>query len=307
MSTSAASPKPPQQRVLFFGMPDNFSYAVLAPLLTRGINLAGVVMPGVQPHEELQNIGGIPIVQSPNHDTIENLALEHHKPVIYVQNISSEKFRDEISRLKPDYILMACFPYKLPPDIWQLPRIACLNLHPSLLPAYRGPYPVFWQLKNGELKTGVTLHLVSEEIDAGDIVLQTEVPLRAGLRGRAIDSRLGEFGAKLFLEALRLYQLNNINIQPQSWIQASYMPGPKFEDFEILSNWSARRAFSFIRGTEEWNRPYQINIAGKSVQIKTAMAYSPSGTIRKPYELDDNYITMQFSPGLVNAYIESID
>lgn len=263
-------------------------------------------MPGVQPHHELQNIGGIPIVQNPNHSTIENLALEHHIPVTYVQDVTSSKFQDEISHLKPDYILMACFPHKLPPAIWQIPRIACLNLHPSLLPAYRGPYPVFWQLKNGELKTGVTLHLVNEEIDAGDIVLQTEVPLRAGLRGRAIESRLGEFGAKLFLEALRLYQLNNINIQPQSWIQASYMPTPKYEDFEISPNWSARHAFSFIRGTEEWSRPYQIKIDGKTVLIKTAMAYSPSGTIGNHYKLDDNYITMQFSPGLVNAYIESI-
>lgn len=307
MKNQAAPPKPAQHRVLFFGMPDIFSDAVLARLLTRGVNLVGIVMPGVEPNQELQNIGGIPIVQNPNHSTIEKLALEYHLPVSYVQDITSGNFQEEIARLKPDYILIACFPFKLPPAIWQMPRIACLNLHPSLLPAYRGPYPLFWQLKNGEMKTGVTLHLVSDEIDAGDIVLQTEVPLRAGLRGRAIENRLGEFGAKLFLEALRLYQLNNINIQPQSWIQASYMPTPKHEDFEISPTWSARRAFSFIRGTEEWNRTYQIRIDDKTVYIKTAMAYSPSGTIHKSYELDDNYITMQFSPGLVNAYIESID
>lgn len=156
------------------------------------------------------------------------------------------------------------------------------------------------------MKTGTSLHLVNDEIDAGDIVLQTEVPLRAGMRGRAIDSKLGEFGAKLFLEALRLYQNNNINIQPQSWIQASYMSVPKFDDFEISPSWSARHAFSFIRGTEEWGRTYQISIGDAMVTIKTVMAYSPSGTINKPYELEDNYITMQFSPGLVNAYIESI-
>jgi methionyl-tRNA formyltransferase len=306
MTSAASPPKPPQQRVLFFGMPDIFSYAVLGPLLSRGVNLVGVVMPGEQPHQELQNIGGIPIVQNPNHSTIENLALEYHIPVSYVQDISSAQFHEDISKLKPDYILIACFPHKLPPAIWQMPRIACLNLHPSMLPAYRGPYPVFWQLRNGELKTGITLHLVNDEFDAGEIVLQTEVPLRAGLRGRAIEARLGEFGAKLFLEALRLYQLKNINAQAQSWIQASYNPPPRYEDFNISTGWSARRAFSFIRGTEKWNRPYEIKIGGKTVYIKTAMAYSPSGTINQPYKIEDNYITMQFSPGLVNAYIESI-
>ena len=306
MATSSNSPKPAQQRVLFLGMPDVFSHAVLEPLINRGVNIVGVVMPGAEPNSELQNIGGIPIVQNANHSTIEKLALEFHIPVSYVQDVSSDKFHNEVQQYKPDYILVACFPKKLPPQIWQMPKIACLNLHPSLLPAYRGPYPIFWQLKNGEMKTGITLHLVNDEIDAGDIVLQKEIPLRAGMRGRAIDTKLGEFGAKLFLEALRLYQLNNINIQPQSWIQASYMPVPKFEDFEISPAWSARQAFSFIRGTEEWGRTYQIKIGSATVIIKTGMAYSPSGTIDKPYEIEDNYITMQFSPGLVNAYIESI-
>lgn len=306
MNSRTSSPKPAQQRVLFLGMPDVFSHAVLEPLLNRGVNIVGVVMPGTEPHSELQNIGGIPIVQSTNHSTIEKLALEFHIPVSYVQDVSSDEFRSEVQQYKPDYILVACFPSKLPSDIWNMPKIACLNLHPSLLPAYRGPYPVFWQLKNGEMKTGTSLHLVNDEIDAGDLVLQTEVPLRSGMRGRAIDSKLGEFGAKLFLESLRLYQNNNINIQPQSWIQASYMPVPRFDDFEISPAWSARHAFSFIRGTEEWGRTYQINIGDAIVTIKTVMAYSPSGCINKPYELEDNYITMQFSPGLVNAYIESI-
>jgi methionyl-tRNA formyltransferase len=306
MTTSVSTSRPPQQRVLFFGTPDIFSHAVLGPLLTRGVNVIGVVMPGVQPDPELQNLGGIPIVQNPNHCTIEKLALEHHIPLSYVEDITSIRFQDEIARFKPDYILVACFPFKLPPPILQAARIAALNLHPSLLPAYRGPYPVFWQLRNGEMKTGVTLHLLNDEIDAGDIILQSEVPLRAGLRGRAIAARLGEFGAKLFLETLRLYQLNNINAQAQSWIQASYMPAPRYDDFEIIPSWSARRAFSFIRGTEEWSRPYQISINGRTVYIKTVMAYSPSGTINNFYKLDDNYITMQFSPGLVNAYIESI-
>ena len=254
MNTPANLPKPPQQRVVFFGMPDIFSHAVLQPLFARGVNIVSVVMPGTAPDSELLNIGGIPIVQNTNHNTIEKLALEYHAPINYVQDVSSKDFSKTIQQYNPDYILVACFPFKLPPEIWQIPRIACLNLHPSLLPAYRGPYPVFWQLKNGEMKTGVTLHLISEEIDAGDIVLQTEVPLRAGMRGRAIDNKLGEFGSKLFLETLRLYQLNNINLQEQSWIQASYMPVPKFADFEIAPTWSARHAFSFMRGTEEWGR-----------------------------------------------------
>jgi methionyl-tRNA formyltransferase len=306
MTNNTDAPKPPQHRVLFFGSLGTMSHAVLELLIRRKVNITAIVIPGKGPNNEVANIGGIPIVQNTSHPTVEKLALEYHIPVHYVQNLSSHQFRQEIENLKPDYILVACFPFKIPPDIWQASRIASLNIHPSLLPAYRGPQPVFWQLKNGEMQTGVTLHLVNEEFDAGDIVIQTQVPLRAGMRGRAIDAKLGEFGGRLFLEAMRLYQLNNINVEPQSWIQATYMPSPTHEDFEISTQWSARQAFSFLRGTEEWGQRYPVNINGTTVYIKTAMAYSPSATIDKPYELDDNYITIQFSPGLVNAYIESL-
>ncbi|MGD8559278.1 MAG: formyltransferase family protein [Gammaproteobacteria bacterium] len=305
MSDKPATSKPPQRRVLFFGSAGRLSHAVLEVLLKRNVNVTGVVIPGVEPNKELESIGGIPIVQPANHPTAEQLALEYHLPVIYVQNVNGHSFQQDVANMDPDYILVACFPFKLPQVIFQASRVASLNIHPSLLPAYRGPQPVFWQLKNGEAKTGVSLHLMSEEFDAGDIVIQTEVPLRPGMRGRAIDAKLGEFGARLFLEAMRLYELNNINTEPQSWIQATYMPPPTEKDFEISTQWSARQAFSFLRGTEEWDQPYPVQINGSTVYIKTAMAYSPSASIDQPYVLDDNYITIQFSPGLVNAYIES--
>ena len=305
MSTTSTN-RPVQHRVLFFGTHGTYSHATLAPLLERGVNVVSVVIPGEIPDSDIGDLGGIPIVQSTNHATIERLALEYHIPVTYLQDINSRESVYKLEKLNPDYIFVACFPWKIPPDIFHLPKIAALNAHPSMLPAYRGPQPVFWQLRNGETRTGVSLHLVNDEIDAGDVILQAEVPLRPGMRGRAIDAKLGEFAAKLFLEAIRLYQLNNINAQQQSWIQATYNPEPKYDDFSLSTRWSARQAFMFMRGTEEWGRTYQIQVDDTNIVLKTAMAYSPSGRITRPYLLEDNYITIQFSPGLVNAYIESI-
>lgn len=305
--TAPTPSRPTQHRVLYFGTHGVFSHAVLSNLIHRGVNIVGVVIPGSAPDKELESLGGIPIVQDTPHVTIEKLALERHIPLTYTNDVGSKQFIHELSRYTPDYLLVACFPYKLPAAVFEQPKIAAVNLHPSLLPAYRGPQPLFWQLRNGEMKMGITLHLISEELDAGDIIIQSEVPLRAGMRGRAIETRLGEFGAKQFLEAMRLYQLNNINKQAQDWIHATYMPNPKYEDFEISTSWSARRAFMFMRGTEEWGRTYQIQLGDVTAIIKTAMAYSPSGKIDKPYALEDNYITIQFTPGLVNAFIESIN
>ena len=294
-------------RVVLFGTLGVYSHAILAGLLSRAVNVCGIVVYGTEPNCKVDEIAGIPIEQTPNHATIETLAVQKHIPIIYEMNTGSSRLQQELEKLRPDYVLVGCFPNKIPSHICDMPRIAALNVHPSMLPTYRGPNPIFWQLKNGETKTGVTIHLLSEEFDAGDIVLQNEISIRPGMRGRAIDAHLGDFGAKLAYEVMRLYQVKNINPKPQEWLRASYMPAPTHDDFEISINWSARQAFSFMRGTEEWGKSYPIKVGNSMVYAKNAMAYSPSGSINQLFTLDDNYITMQFSPGLVNAYIEAID
>ncbi len=103
--------------------------------------------------------------------------------------------------------MVACFSFVLPPALLQAPRLGCYNLHPSLLPGYRGPAPLFWQRRLGEEQTGVTLHRMTPAVDAGEIVAQVGVPLPDGSSAAQADALTAQVGAGLMLHMLaRLVQ-----------------------------------------------------------------------------------------------------
>ncbi len=105
-------------------------------------------------------------------DSIENLARELTLPIIDMSAPLSTLIA-EIKALSPDLILVSCYARKIPQAILDIPVHGSFNLHPSLLPAYRGPAPVFWQFRDGLSEFGVTLHRMTETMDAGEIVAQS--------------------------------------------------------------------------------------------------------------------------------------
>ena len=285
-----------------FGTLGVFSHAVLQQLLKHKLHISCVVIPGPEPFKmPIETMINIPVVQQPQHDTIEILALKHDIPLNYIHDINSPEAHAGLAAYNADFILIACFPYILPQPLRSLPKLACLNLHPSLLPAYRGPTPLFWQLKDGVPVFGVTLHQVSQKIDSGNIILQEQIHLRDGMRGRAIDTALGELGARLFIEALRLYGKRSVVPKIQDASQASYFPVPGVKDFELSTQWNARHAFNFMRGTNEWQQPYRISLDNQDFYLVNPIAYSPTGTIRETYQVQDGVITIRFAQGLLQA------
>ncbi|WP_455209995.1 methionyl-tRNA formyltransferase [Kaarinaea lacus] len=290
-------------KIVFFGSLGVMSYATLLSLLQRRIPIAAVVIPGVKPEDSISHkVGHIPVVQTPKHDTIELLALEHNIPIVYVKRLDDLESYSLISKYEPHFIWVACFPYILPAKIWQLAKIASINLHPSLLPKYRGPNPVFWQLKQGEARTGITLHLINDLVDGGDILLHKDIPFKNGIRDRAISTLIGEQGAKLFIEILRLYQKKALESTPQNPATASYMGSPQEQDFELHTTWSAQHAFNFMRGTEDWKTPYNVHIGGKNLRLESAIAYSPAGAMEEDYRVDEHLVFVRFAQGVLQAY-----
>jgi methionyl-tRNA formyltransferase len=105
-----------------------------------------------------------------------------------------------------DFLLVACWPYLISPTLIASAAKAALNLHPSLLPMYRGPDPVTRQIECGERSPGVTVHLLSREFDAGDIVAQARLPAKAPVAERTrFECEAARLGSKLFIEAINRY------------------------------------------------------------------------------------------------------
>src|SRR5205823_3279104 len=91
----------------------------------------------------------------------------------------------------------------LPPELLDVPRVGCLNVHPSLLPAHRGPAPLFWTFRHGDPLAGLTVHWMDEGIDTGDIALQEEIPVAEGTSGLDLQRECLERGARLLVEVVQ--------------------------------------------------------------------------------------------------------
>ncbi|MBW1646259.1 MAG: methionyl-tRNA formyltransferase, partial [Deltaproteobacteria bacterium] len=130
----------------------------------------------------------------------------------------------------PDFLVVVDYGRIIPPAMINLPRQAAINVHPSLLPAYRGPAPLVWCLLNGEEKTGVTVQLLAEKVDTGAILLQEEFILPPCITLSELENHLSHRGAALLWQALEAWPAGRLTPRPQDESLASYAPLLKKSD-----------------------------------------------------------------------------
>jgi len=287
--------------VVLFGTGSTFSATVARHLLDISVGLHAVVVPGPGPAPAASAIA----VTVPNQpETPVSLAASRGVPVRYATDLMAPALHRWLMALSPGFILVACFPRRLPEALCALAAWDCLNLHPSLLPRYRGPTPLFWQLRAGERETGVTLHRVTPRIDAGEIVLQARTSLPDGVDETQANRLLAERGARLFTDAVELYRSGEPPLRVQEEAASSYNGPPGDADFRVSSEWSARRVFNFIRGTKGWRRPYPMRIGGHDYRLTDALGFAPGARLERPVTLSGNEARIQCSPGVLHALVD---
>ena len=183
-----------------------------------------------------------------------------------------------------------------------MPKECCLNVHPSVLPSYRGPTPLFWQFREGERETGVTLHIVEEGIDAGAIVAQSVVPLWAGARFTEVNAKLADMGAALMVDTVqRMGAGFAIPRTLQDEALASYQPFPKESDFRFDTHFTAERAFRFMRGTQEWGVPFEVDAGDVVLSLERALDYHDDARMAVPFEINGDRVRIRCSEGVLEA------
>jgi methionyl-tRNA formyltransferase len=183
------------------------------------------------------------------------------------------------------------------------PTRLAINLHPSLLPAYRGPEPLFWQLRQGETNTGFSLHVLTKELDTGPILLQEPVTFPTGASRNELDTIFARQGAEAFSGLLSEAALSTtvLATSEQNPQAASYYPPPRPHDYALNTNWSAQHAYNFIRGTHTPVNGYPILLDGQQYHLVTALSVEPGQTLGHNFLLLDEEILIQFSPGVLHA------
>lgn len=205
-----------------------------------------------------------------------------------------------LAAFEADLICVACFPRILPPPLLALPRLGGFNVHPSLLPANRGPAPLFWTFRLGETTTGVSVHALDAGIDSGDLILQEALPVPEGIRGPELMRSASRCGGRLLLEAVGRLASRTLERRPQDPSQATYHSWPTPDDFRVPATASARWAFNFIRGVTAWGRP-TIEVAGQVLPVRDALSYTPEATLAQPYRVLGSDLEVRFAPGVLIA------
>ena len=268
-------------RVIFVGMECPFSRPALAALLASGCDLRAIVVPrrpghhASAPGPTLPPGRSLPVLTHSGALPLLVQARQHGVPILLADRRWDPHLLTTLAQQQPDLLCVACYPWLLPPAALALPRWAALNVHPSLLPAHRGPQPLFWTFHAGLEGAGVTLHQMDQGADTGPIVAQTALPLPDGLTYGQAEARLAQQGARLLAQVITSLDHRPPATTPQPAHGASWAPQPTGDDFVVTTGWTARRAYNFIRGIAGWGEPIRLRLDdGTTLPIAEAVGYT---------------------------------
>src|SRR6059036_1543008 len=157
-------------------------------------------------------------------------------PILQPARIKDQQATEEIRGLAPDVIVVVAYSQILPREVLEIPRLACLNLHASLLPRWRGAAPIQAAIAAGDCETGITVMHMDEGLDTGDILLQRKIEILPADTGGLLHERLAQIAPEALFQSLHLLAAGNAPRLPQDGARATYAPRLKREHGRI--DWS---------------------------------------------------------------------
>ncbi len=230
-------------RILFFGSPE-FAIPSLRALVESPDKEDEVIGVVTQP-DRPKGRG-----RQPAPPPVKELALKYGLPVYQPETVKDEEFLEQVERLAPDLLVVVAFGQILPKYLLEIPPFGGINVHPSLLPKYRGAAPIHWTLIRGETVTGVTIMRLSPRMDSGEILFQRAISIEPEDTFGSLHDKLAIFGAEMLLETLHRMKRGMLNPVSQDESLATYAPKIKKEDCLIDWQKSAQEIANLIRGLD---------------------------------------------------------
>lgn len=253
-------------RIVFLGTPE-FAVPALEAVLAASDVLAVVTRPD-RPKGRGRRVEPPPVATA---------AMQYGLEVLQPVSLRDGAFLRRLREVAPDLLVTVAFGRLLPPAVLEVAPRGGINLHPSLLPRYRGAAPIPRAIVAGETETGVTVLYMSEEMDAGDIILQRAVRINPEDTSRTLEARLAREGADVLVEALRLLDAGKAPRRPQDPAQVTF--APKLSQAEGLIRWTdpAERIVNLVRAFDPWPVAYTLR-EGERLMIwrATALADTPA-------------------------------
>ncbi|AEH07626.1 MULTISPECIES: methionyl-tRNA formyltransferase [Protofrankia] len=183
-------------------------------------------------------------------DSVADLAEEHGVPVL-IRSRPDEDLVRQLEKVEPDIIVATNWRTWIPPEVFTLPRHGTLNVHDSLLPAYAGFAPLIWALINGERDVGVTAHMMDDDLDAGDIVLQRAVPVEPTDTATDLFHKTLALFGPITVDGLALIASGHTDWVRQDRSRASFFHKRSIEDSRVDWTWPAEDIERLVRAQSD--------------------------------------------------------
>lgn len=269
-----------KRRVIFFGTPE-WAVPVLEALRDQ------VILVITQPDRPAGR--GLQLQESPVARRARELGLEVLKPT----RLRQAEFLEELKKRKPEVGVVAAYGKILPKELLELPPHGILNLHPSLLPKYRGPAPVQWTLIQGEDESGVSIIRLDEGMDTGPLIAQWRTPIDPEEDALTLGARLRDRGIELLLEALE--HLEELSPIPQP-AEGTLAPKLTKEDGRLDLHQPARALYNRHRGVQPWPGSW-IELKGQRLKVHRLQPEERSGPPGTLLDLDQHSILIAAKEG----------
>jgi methionyl-tRNA formyltransferase len=232
---------------------------------------------------------------------VKQSALRLHHSIFQPEKINSEAALEQLRYLKPDVLVVCAYGQILRPPVLELPRLACLNLHASLLPRHRGASCIQAAIRAGDRRTGLTLMWMDRGLDTGDILLAETTPISQEDTAGTVHDRLAGLGPRLLLRGLDLLEAGKAPRLPQDPDQATYAPKLSKTDGHI--NWSLpqKEIDRHIRSMTPWPSAYSyLEVEGQRKHLKiqrTILSNRASGAPGEILRIDEHGILVAAGQG----------
>ena len=262
-------------RIVFMGTPE-FAVPCLERLVSDGEEVVGVFTQPDKPKGR-----GYELSFSP----VKECALKHNIPVFQPEKMKDGEALKILEELKPELNIVVAYGKILPKEILYFPEHHSVNIHASLLPAYRGAAPIQWAVLNGEKESGVTSMLMDEGLDTGDMLLSKKIPITEDMTAGELHDRLSELGAEVMSETVKAIKENSLKPQKQPETTTEYAAMLTKELCPVDFNHSASEVHNKIRGLSPWPVA-TAKLNGKKIKIHLSRLSDKKGG--KPGEVVDN-------------------
>ena len=286
---------PDHPRIAVLGSRSTFTAHAVSTLCARGVPPVAL-MGDADPAPRAR--GEIPVeVRTP----AARIAAAHGIALIREPDPNHPDAIAALERVEPDLLFLACLPYVVGRETRRAARLGALNLHPSALPRFRGPDPVFWQLRAGVDRAGVTLHVATGVLDAGPVVVQRRIRVEPGISVDGLTAALVRCGVHALVDALPGIERRIREAVPQDESVATRQPRPCGEDFRIATSWTAERAYRFIEGVRGPGTTFTVLGDEGEIEVERAIGFDAPKRPGPAIERSGGTVTIRFAHGSLLA------